>query len=47
LVDSLVTGVPVGSFFFAMNQSSESLDELRGVELRLALTANGLSLTQA
>jgi len=28
-VDSLVTGVPVGSFFFGMNQSSKSLDEFR------------------
>jgi hypothetical protein len=33
---SFFTVAPVGSFFFGMNQSSESLDEFQGVALFLA-----------
>ncbi|MCB1768764.1 MAG: hypothetical protein KDJ31_03525 [Candidatus Competibacteraceae bacterium] len=42
-----LTGVPVGSFFFGINHSSESLDEFQGATGYFADAATELSLTQA
>jgi len=46
-VEPVLTGVPVDSFFFGINHSSELLDEFQGATEYCADAASGLSLTQA
>jgi len=46
-VEPVLTGVPVDSFFFGINHSSELLDEFQGATEYCAGAASGLSLTQA